>query len=403
MADMHMYSLDYGVVPLVIVAASLRLIDSAPICSTAMDCHLNGQCVAGTCNCKAWWKGERCGLLNFEPAASVEQGIYQPGVSTWGGSVIKSGKDGLFHAHVAEMMAGCGISSWTHNSQSVHFTAKDPLGPYTRQGVVQPRFSHNPSATVLPDGSWLLYHLGMGVPRHNAAQGVEPVYTNCSQGETFGQPTEWKSACDSHGCTGPFDDDWYTQVLRSTAGPAGPWVIHNISTETHNGASTFGINDNGAPLAPHLLNSSTVSEFSIMFAARNRYNGCHKMDCSELGIARASTWEGPYVLDALPVCSGPLCRNGTIPDWRVYCEDPYYWRDQDDGTWHALCNSKDCPSRPPEPPDPKPIYPYFCNGHGMHAFSQTGAAGTWHWQVEQPAYNNSVTMTNGTTIHVGRR
>ena len=90
-----------------------------------------------------------------------------------------------------------------------------------------------------------------------------------------------------------------------------------------------------------------------MFAARNRYNGCHKMDCSELGIARAPTWAGPYVLDALPVCDGPLCRNGTIPDWRVYCEDPYYWRDAD-GTWHALCNSKDCPSRPPEPPDPTP-------------------------------------------------
>jgi hypothetical protein len=81
----------------------------------------------------------------------------------------------------------------------------------------------------------------------------------------------------------------------------------------------------------------------------------------------------------------------------------YYWRDQEDGSWHVLCNSKDCPSHPPEPPDPKPSYPYFCNGHGMHAFSQTGAVGTWHWQVEEPAYNNSVTMVNGTTVQIGRR
>ena len=34
---------------------------------------------------------------------------------------------------------------------------------------------------------------------------------------------------------------------------------------------------------------------------------------------------------------------------------------------------------------------------------QTGAAGTWHWQVEEPAYNNSVTMMNGTTVQIGRR
>ena len=45
----------------------------------------------------------------------------------------------------------------------------------------------------------------------------------------------------------------------------------------------------------------------------------------------------------------------------------------------------------------------FCNGHGIHAFSQTGAPGTWHWQVEGPAYNNSVTMANGSTVRIGRR
>ena len=293
----------------------------------------------------------------------------------------------------------------THNSQSVHFTATSPLGPFTRKDVTQHRFSHNPSATVLPDGSWLLYHLGIGRPRYNAKQGVEPVFTECKDGQTLGKPAEWNSSCDSYNCTGSMDGDRFTQVLHSMVGPAGPWVTHNITTKTHTGDETFGINDNGAPLAPHLLNHSSApsSEFSIMFSARNRYHGCHKVDCSELGIARAASWVGPYVLDPLPVCEGNLCKNGTIPDWRVYCEDPYYWKDVQDGTWHALCNSKDCPSKPPEPPDPKPSYPYFCNGHGMHAFSETGRSGTWHWQVEEPAYNNSVEMTNGSTIRIGRR
>ena len=39
----------------------------------------------------------------------------------------------------------------------------------------------------------------------------------------------------------------------------------------------------------------------------------------------------------------------------------------------------------------------------MHAYSQTGAAGTWFWQVDTPAYNTSVEMTNGTSYRLGRR
>ena len=81
-------------------------------CSSALDCHLNGRCTAGACVCKPWWRGPTCTLLNFEPAATIEQGIHQEGVSTWGGSVIRSEKDGLYHAHAAEMLAGCGISAW---------------------------------------------------------------------------------------------------------------------------------------------------------------------------------------------------------------------------------------------------------------------------------------------------
>ena len=240
-------------------------------CGSDHDCHLNGRCTAGACVCKPWWRGDRCTLLNFQRAASLQQGIFQREVSTWGASVIFSDKDNLYHGHAAEMLAGCGISAWTHNSQSVHYTSPTPLGPFTRQGVTQSRFSHNPSATVLPDGSWLLYHLGLGSPRYNAKQGVEPLYTNCSGGETFGTPEEWTSACDSHGCTGSFDGDAYTAVLRSTAGPAGPWRTHNITTVTHRGDSTYGINDNGAPLAPHLLANASSSEFTLMFSARNRY------------------------------------------------------------------------------------------------------------------------------------
>eukprot|EP01052_Picozoa_sp_SAG31_P062519 SAG31_NODE_21494_length_548_cov_0.812918_1_plen_125_part_01 len=101
-------------------------------CASGMDCRLNGRWTSsGVCQCKAWWTGENCTRLNLVPAASLHEGIWQQGVSTWGGSVIRSKVDGLYHAHVAEMLAGCGISAWIHNSQSVHFTSISPLGPYT--------------------------------------------------------------------------------------------------------------------------------------------------------------------------------------------------------------------------------------------------------------------------------
>ena len=39
----------------------------------------------------------------------------------------------------------------------------------------------------------------------------------------------------------------------------------------------------------------------------------------------------------------------------------------------------------------------------MHAYSPTGASGDWHWQTSAAAYTNAVTMTNGSTVHLGRR
>ena len=122
-----------------------------------------------------------------------------------------------------------------------------------------------------------------------------------------------------------------------------------------------------------------------MFAARGRYDDCPMNNCSQLGMARASTWQGPYVLDAVPVCEGALCRNGSTPDWATLCEDPHQWI-EDDGTHHALCNSQ----------DPR------LEISGMHAYSRTGAAGTWHFSTE-PCYNTSIVMANGSTVVVGSR
>lgn len=38
-----------------------------------------------------------------------------------------------------------------------------PTGPFVRQGIAIPPWSHNPEAIVTPDGTWVIYTLGPGL------------------------------------------------------------------------------------------------------------------------------------------------------------------------------------------------------------------------------------------------
>lgn len=295
----------------------------------------------------------------------------------------------MIHAYAAEFTQHCGVRPWQSNSLCAHFTARDPLGPFTRRDVVNPVWCHNPSITVTPEGEWLMYHVGSGVPS------TKPQYTNCSDGATIG-----KVAADlmhtAEGAVGASELQGPTMSVFSSPGPDGPWKDNRVSLVTSTGWPTGGLS-NPAPLPPHSLaalnHSAGGNRWMVMFAARNRYGAWS----SQLGIARAAAWDAQYVLDADPVCSGPLCRNGSTPDWRTFCEDPFVWTDAD-GTYHQLCNSKDCPPRGKTPPPPH--YPYLCNGYGMHAYSPDGVSWTWS---TTPAYDKTVELADGTTWDLGRR
>ena len=376
-------------------------------CADASGCSLNGRCVDGVCVCKPWWTGVACTELRLVPVTSMRSGVHMESTSTWGGSALLV--DGVVHAYVAEMTNKCGVTSWEHNSRCVHLTASSPLGPYVRRSVVAGVWCHNPRITRTAGGKWLLYSIGHGVVYK------EP-FTKCARGVT-------KQRVDAEG---PLPPDTFTRVL-SAPGPHGPWTEHRVPTFTSASEPAPHL-DNPAPLPPHSLaalatqarlaslagRKAQVSRpFMVMFAARrersrNSFGGCPHADCSQLGIARAARWDRPYVIDARPVCAtvDPLCRNGSTPDWRTFCEDPFVWRDVD-GSYHQLCNSKDCWEKTklkgkkgrkgPPPPGP---YPYFCNGFGMHAFSLDGVSWTWS---AAPAYNRSVRMAGGGVTTLSRR
>jgi hypothetical protein len=114
----------------------------ASSCTHVRDCSLSGDCVRGVCVCKPWWRGTACEQLNLVPAHSITDGIFLPGVSTWGGSAVRTA--GITHAFASEMSHHCGVAAWERNSRCVHLSARDPAGPYTRHGIAMPTWCHNP-------------------------------------------------------------------------------------------------------------------------------------------------------------------------------------------------------------------------------------------------------------------
>jgi hypothetical protein len=51
----------------------------------------------------------------------------------------------------------CGINAWTRNSRVIYAETTDLSLPFTRKGVIEGVFSHEPSIARAPNGSWVMY------------------------------------------------------------------------------------------------------------------------------------------------------------------------------------------------------------------------------------------------------
>lgn len=155
------------------------------MCSTDDDCNLNGVCDAssGSCACAGEWSGDTCGLLNLEPARPPPgSGLFSAVNSSWGGSIIQDPQpagDGVYHMFASRFAGHCGLHSWLHNSEVIRATSVDPEGPYEYAETVLPVFAHGPSVRRMPDGSFILMHLGCGHPNRKT-----PFIKGCSNGTT---------------------------------------------------------------------------------------------------------------------------------------------------------------------------------------------------------------------------
>ena len=186
---------------------------------------------AKICRCDAAWKGDRCQTLALLPTARdaglrlVDGGS---NTSSWGGSVVRDPATGLLHMWSSELLAHCGIDSWTTNSHVIHAASADGGRTFARRASkpsanggsssssssssadpaeVWPAFSHEPNVVRAPTGEWVMYWTALA-----PAAAPQPVCEQCADGRTPAQVQCAHSAAGS----GP-------TYMSVAASPDGPW------------------------------------------------------------------------------------------------------------------------------------------------------------------------------------
>jgi hypothetical protein len=182
-------------------------------CAGDGDCSLNGACLpSGACACDAGWRGLRCGELALGAVDRAAPGLRltnnNQNVSTWGARFLQDAA-GLWHAWASEMTGGCGLDSWTTNSQIVHAVAAAPGGPWARREVVAAVFAHEPDVVRGPAGELVMAFAAAAVNGSGCS--------NCSQGSTGAAPDRHHTGC------GPSAGHGFTQMIMVAPGFDAPW------------------------------------------------------------------------------------------------------------------------------------------------------------------------------------
>ena len=162
-------------------ATFLFVVSVNGICTNGddMTCSLGGECINNKCVCQSTWTGENCEILNLLPSNQYKA-FYRSTESSWGGSVIYSSNDSLYHMFVADMSYNCSLKSWGTNSRIIHVTSKTADGPYSSmKNIVVNIFGHNPTIQQNPiNKQYVIYHIGYG----NQSNG-QPI--NCTTNYTY--------------------------------------------------------------------------------------------------------------------------------------------------------------------------------------------------------------------------
>lgn len=336
-------------------------------CQDSWNCSLAGECKDGVCVCDKPWTGSDCSQLSFKPAPISSCGkacayhAMDEKNTSWGGSVIK-GEDGKYYMATAEMANGCGLGSWTTNSQVAMAVASTPEGPYVKQQVVVPPWSHNPQIVRAIDGTFLIFTLGNGTShgqmKHCSKSGhlaAAPEHYTSTEEEAAREVRGRGSSNKSVGFT-----IHYAKSLK------GPWNAWNATIPNFRSEDNM---DNWNP-APVVLPDGRI---------RIMVHTDPKPWAGEV-IIEAEHWQGPYMRitdDVMGYCS--KCQ-----------EDPFMWVDKR-GHWHALVHKMFDPAG--SSPIPSPGWA------GGLIFSKDGLV----WSEMKRCYSTNIKLENGEMLVTKRR
>jgi hypothetical protein len=321
-------------------------------CNTAADCSLNGDCVQNVCVCDAAWNGSAtCDVLSILPADKATG--YHTSASSWGGTSVQDSL-GIWHLYAAEMINGCGLSSWKGNSVVMHATGFAQNGPFTRLETAIPQFGHNPKAFLAPDNiTWLIYNIGGGTwqsPTQNCTGSsatsafldiVDPVSPT---GDGCGPEPPLNGGC------GIF--------IASSNTPYGPWQIQPLIIRDQNRSALLDCTHTN-PSPVFLPNGTVLLAFNAGY--------CHN-HLETIGIATAPHWSGPYtLLKTEPIF---LDSNGNPHQ----CEDPTLWVTE--RGWHMMVHN-------------------FGSQISLYAHSEDAYTWILHTNSSGP-YSGSIAWTDGT-------
>lgn len=149
-------------------------------CATDLDCELNGECIAGQCQCDTEWQGPTCGRLHLGTGKIVYGGPDTDYTSWGGGPPTYDHATGRWAFFVTEIADHCGLSEWKVRSTIVKASGDSPAGPFTRDSDVVGVQGHNPY--YIRDqltGKHVVFHIGSG--REGAST---PARTDCVGGTT---------------------------------------------------------------------------------------------------------------------------------------------------------------------------------------------------------------------------
>lgn len=349
-------------------------------------------------------------------------------------------EDGKYWMFAAEMANHCGLGQWTTNSQVVAAVSDTPLGPFVRQGVSIPPWSHNPEAIRTPDGQYVIYTLGPGFglkKEQNCTKGatvnddLNPTCPTPRQDTDFegndlppacGLRASSAEECCSH-CLDHPKCSSYTYMPTAhncclkTAGAAGARHIRSYQSAVVRPPPpttvNFTVHSSSSPHGPWTATTMSVPGWNNSWTLQNPGNWNPAPVVLPDGSVRVmahtdwAPWSGEVILEA-PHWQGPYrVVGGDLIDHCFYCEeDPFMWVDKR-GNWHVLYHRMFDPAgtldpnwgqedgswRRPRSPVPTPGWA------GGHAFSRDGLS----WSPWTRCYNTSVLLENGQTVETRRR